>query len=62
MTNMSQITKGRTVISIAHRLNTIMHADKICVICDGEVAEMGTHQNLLQQDGVYASLWWQQTR
>ncbi|EKT61812.1 type I secretion system permease/ATPase [Providencia burhodogranariea] len=61
MANMPLITKGRTVISIAHRLNTIMHADKICVIRDGEVAEMDTHENLLQQNGVYAHLWQQQT-
>lgn len=62
MANMHLITKGRTVISIAHRLNTIMHADKICVIREGEVAEIGTHQNLLQQNGIYANLWYQQTR
>ncbi len=62
MANMHLITKGRTVISIAHRLNTIMHADKICVIREGAVAEVGTHQDLLQQNGIYANLWHQQTR
>lgn len=62
MANMALITKGRTVISIAHRLNTIMHADRICVIRDGEVTEMDTHSNLLKSNGIYASLWHQQTR
>ncbi|AIN65296.1 type I secretion system permease/ATPase [Providencia stuartii] len=62
MANMPLITQGRTVISIAHRLNTIMHADRICVICDGKVAEMDNHQNLLQQNGLYAHLWRQQTQ
>ena len=62
MANMALITKGRTVISIAHRLNTIMHADRICVIRDGEVTEMDTHSNLLKSNGIYARLWHQQTR
>ncbi|MGJ3354401.1 type I secretion system permease/ATPase [Providencia sp. Je.9.19] len=62
MANMPSIAKGRTVISIAHRLNTIMHADKICVIHDGEITEMDTHDNLLKQNGLYASLWQQQTQ
>ncbi|WP_369308199.1 type I secretion system permease/ATPase [Providencia rettgeri] len=62
MANMPLITKGRTVISIAHRLNTIMHADRICVIRQGEVIEMDTHKNLLALNGLYASLWHQQTQ
>ncbi|MEY0597306.1 type I secretion system permease/ATPase [Providencia alcalifaciens] len=62
MANMPLITQGRTVISIAHRLNTIMHADKICVICHGEVTEMDTHENLLKLKGLYANLWQQQTQ
>ncbi|MTC75728.1 hypothetical protein GKR75_15935 [Providencia sp. wls1919] len=61
MKNMPLITQGRTVISIAHRLNTIMNADKIYVIRNGEVAEAETHQNLLKQKGLYANLWQQQT-
>lgn len=62
MKNMPLITKGRTVISIAHRLNTIQYADRICVIRDGEIAEIDTHPNLLQKNGVYAHLWRQQTQ
>lgn len=62
MENMPLITQGRTVISIAHRLNTIMHADRICVICQGEVHEMDTHENLLKSNGLYANLWRQQTQ
>lgn len=62
MANMPLISQGRTVISIAHRLNTIKHADRICVICHGEVTEVGTHTDLLQSNGLYASLWQQQTQ
>ena len=61
MANMPLIAQGRTVISIAHRLNTIRHADKICVICHGEVIEMDSHENLLKKNGLYANLWQQQT-
>ncbi|HEC8327811.1 TPA: type I secretion system permease/ATPase [Providencia rettgeri] len=62
MANMHLIAQGRTVISIAHRLNTIMHADKICVIQQGKVIEMDTHKNLLASNGLYARLWQQQTQ
>lgn len=62
MANMPLITQGRTVISIAHRLNTIMHADKICVLDNGQIIEIDTHDNLLKSKGLYASLWQQQTQ
>lgn len=62
MENMPLISQGRTVISIAHRLNTIMHADRICVVRQGEVVEMDTHDNLLKSKGLYATLWHQQTQ
>ncbi|RUS83275.1 hypothetical protein EGW08_008955 [Elysia chlorotica] len=48
--------KGRTTITIAHRLSTIKHADKILAISDGEVVEEGTHDSLLQSEGLYYQL------
>lgn len=47
---------GRTCITIAHRLTTIQDADLICVMNEGVVAEMGTHQELLGQNGLYFRL------
>lgn len=49
----SEIAKECTVIVIAHRLQTISQADKVVVIDDGKIAEIGTHQELLQKDGLY---------
>eukprot|EP00644_Phytophthora_capsici_P003078 jgi/Phyca11/102840/e_gw1.7.158.1 len=48
--------KRRTTIVIAHRLSTIRKADKICVVSGGKIAEQGTHQELLQRNGIYAGL------
>ncbi|RLN46198.1 hypothetical protein BBJ28_00022054 [Nothophytophthora sp. Chile5] len=48
--------KRRTTIVIAHRLSTIRRADKICVVSGGKVAEQGTHQELIQLNGIYAGL------
>ncbi len=53
---LERLMEGRTVITIAHRLSTLRHADKIIVIKDGAVAEDGTHQELLELDGAYAQL------
>jgi len=52
--------EGRTVITIAHRLSTVVDADKIVVLVDGTVAEEGTHADLLARDGRYAQMWHRQ--
>ena len=53
----SRLSKGKTVIMIAHRLSSIVDADRICVLKDGSIAEEGTHETLLQTNGVYAHMW-----
>ena len=52
----SRLSKGKTVIMIAHRLSSIVDADRICVLKDGSIAEEGTHETLLQKNGVYAHM------
>ncbi len=49
----SELCEGKTLLVIAHRLNTIRHADKILVIANGNIAEQGTHEELIQKDGIY---------
>ena len=51
------LTKGRTVIMIAHRLSTVIGADRIIVLDSGHVAEEGTHAELAQAGGLYARMW-----
>ena len=53
---LSRLMKGRTVLVIAHRLSTVMNADKICVVKGGRVVEEGTHAELLEQGGFYSVL------
>jgi ABC-type multidrug transport system fused ATPase/permease subunit len=55
------VMNGRTVIAIAHRLHTAHDADRVCVVLDGRIAELGTHDELLALGGEYAALWksWQ---
>ena len=52
-----QLTEGKTVLMIAHRLTTVVNADRIYVLQGGRVAESGTHAELLGKKGVYASMW-----
>ena len=56
------LMEGRTSIVIAHRLSTILKADKIVVISDGHVAELGTHEELLNKEGIYRDLYETQFR
>ena len=55
--SLNTVLEGRTVIAIAHRLQTAHDADIIAVIEDGEISEWGSHDALIQADGPYASLW-----
>lgn len=54
---LERLLKGRTVLMIAHRLHTIRKADRIVVLDNGAIAESGTHEELLDREGTYASLW-----
>ncbi len=54
---LSRFARGRTVLVIAHRLDTVMHADRILVLDRGVIVEQGTHQQLLARQGHYARMW-----
>ena len=56
-TALKLVSKDRTTLVIAHRLSTVVDADQIIVLGEGSIAERGTHAQLLEQDGVYSSMW-----
>lgn len=54
--SIEKLMAGRTVLLIAHRLNTVLDADQIIVMSEGKIREEGTHQTLLQNGGLYRQL------
>lgn len=61
--SLAKVLDGRTVVAIAHRLYTAQDADRVAVMIDGQLAELGTHEELVAHGGEYASLWasWQKS-
>ena len=59
--NLDAMMGGKTVLAIAHRLSTIASLDRLAVIEDGQIAELGTHEELLSRGGLYARLWARQS-
>jgi ABC-type multidrug transport system fused ATPase/permease subunit len=55
--SMNALLAGRTVVAIAHRLHTAHDADRIAVVIDGRIVELGSHHELVEQGGEYAALW-----
>jgi ATP-binding cassette subfamily B protein len=60
--NLKRMAKGRTVISISHRLSMLVEADAILVLERGKVYDLGTHEELLQRCDIYKMMWYQQNR
>lgn len=58
--SLDELCKGRTTLVVAHRLSTIKNADRIAVVSGGEICECGSHEELLAQNGIYATLYNQQ--
>ncbi len=54
---LKKLTKGKTVLMIAHRLTSVLEAHKILVIQEGKIAEQGNHKQLLTQNGIYTKMW-----
>jgi ATP-binding cassette subfamily B protein len=60
--NLKRIAKGRTVLSISHRLSMLVESDAILVLERGKVYDIGTHEELLQRCDIYKHMWYQQNR
>ena len=54
---LEHLMRGRTTLVIAHRLSTVQHADKICVIEDGRICEVGDHDQLMASESLYRRLY-----
>ena len=59
--SLDDLMEGKTVIAIAHRLSTIAQMDRLIVLDQGNIVEQGSHDELIQQNGIYAQLWQRQT-
>ena len=59
--NLFELMEGKTVIAIAHRLSTISAMDRLIVLDQGNILEEGTHDELVEQGGVYSDLWSRQS-
>jgi ABC-type multidrug transport system fused ATPase/permease subunit len=55
--SLAAVVSGRTVVAIAHRLHTAHDADRVAVVEDGQITEIGSHDELVAADGPYAALW-----
>ena len=55
--SLTELSEGRTTLVVAHRLSTVKNADAILVLTDGEITERGSHEQLIDQGGLYAELY-----
>ena len=60
--SLNRICVNRTTLIVAHRLSTIIHSDQILVLNKGTIVERGSHQELLHEQGLYASMWDEQQK